>query len=324
MVPGKPAGIGENVMKDIARHNVILQDLGDGLVLRCPTQEDTDALAMLNAEVFSGSSRSFEIYTREAMSEEDPGFRLDDITVVEDTLTGAIISTISLSSHTFSYGGVLFGAGRIAWAATHPDYRGRGLIRKQIEVIHERSSQRGHKLLLVGGIDIYLRFGYYPAWWECRQRSWNKAEVPLLRDDESELYSLRPATEEDVPFIAALYEHAMSRSLVANVRDEAIWRYEVLLRNKDSYAYTDCAIIESVKGEPVGYLVYSQEWLDVEQYELKSNMSWQAVTPSVLRYVFDAGKDMGRLESLFRLDFNHPLWEMVESQICYDDGRYLK
>jgi len=103
-------------MKDITRHNVILQDLGDGLVLRCPTQEDTDALAMLNAEVFSGSSRSFEIYTREAMSGEDPRFRFDDITVVEDTLTGAIVSTISLSSHTFSYGGVLFGAGNAASA----------------------------------------------------------------------------------------------------------------------------------------------------------------------------------------------------------------
>jgi len=311
-------------MKDGARKNVILKDLGDGLVLRHPTIEDTDALATLNAQAFEGSSASFEIYTREAMSGEDPRFRLDDITVVEETLTGALVSTVSLSSHTFSYGGLLFAAGRVAWAVTRPDYRRRGLVRKQFEVIHERSSQRGHKLQLVGGIDMYLKFGYYPARWECRKRSWKETEVPQLRDNESELYSVRPATGAEVRFMAELCKHATNHRRVANVRDEAIWLYEVLKRNKDSYAHMDCAIIESVKGEPIGYLTYSREWLDVEEYELKPNVSWQAVTPSVLRYLFQTCKEQERQEAFFYFEASHPFWETVEGQIDYVEGCYLR
>ena len=47
---------------------------------------------------------------------------------------------------------------------THPDYRRRGLVREQFEVLHRWSEERGHLMQAIGGIPYYYRrFGYEMA-----------------------------------------------------------------------------------------------------------------------------------------------------------------
>ena len=44
---------------------------------------------------------------------------------------------------------------------THPNYRRRGLVREQFEVLHHLSKERGHLMQAIAGIPYcYGRFGY--------------------------------------------------------------------------------------------------------------------------------------------------------------------
>ena len=113
-------------------------DLGDGLVLRQATADDTEAAAEFQAQVHlpHTSAESFRIWTRDLMTGALPGFQPGDFTLVEDTGTGAIVSILNLIPQTWSYGGVEISVGRIELVSTHPDYRRRGLVRAQMDAVH--------------------------------------------------------------------------------------------------------------------------------------------------------------------------------------------
>ena len=120
------------------------RDLGVGLILRQATAEDTDAAAEFQARVHLPHTfaESFRIWTRDLMSGALPGFQPGDFTLVEDTRSGAIVSMLNLIPQTWSYGGVEVGVGRIELVSTHPDYRRRGLVRVQMDAVHEMSARR--------------------------------------------------------------------------------------------------------------------------------------------------------------------------------------
>jgi predicted acetyltransferase len=66
-----------------------------------------------------------------------------------------------LIPQTWTYAGVPFGVGRPEAVGTDPDYRRRGLIRMQFEVLHGKSAAMGHLVQGITGIPWYYRqFGY--------------------------------------------------------------------------------------------------------------------------------------------------------------------
>jgi GNAT superfamily N-acetyltransferase len=144
---------------------IIIRDLGDGLVLRRGRRADADALAELNAEIHLENEpdltpESMKSWTRDLMSGGHPTFDPSDVTIVEDTNTGAIVSSISLIPQPWSYEGVRLKAGLPELVGTRPDYRRRGLIRAQFEIIHRWSARRGHRAQAIGGIpNFYRQFG---------------------------------------------------------------------------------------------------------------------------------------------------------------------
>ena len=102
--------------------------------------------------------------TRDLMRGDMPNFAVEDWTVVEEGGSGEIVSALFLISQTWSYGGIEIPVGRIELVATHPDYRRRGLVRVQMEVVHEWSRQRGELMMGITGIPWYYRqFGYEMA-----------------------------------------------------------------------------------------------------------------------------------------------------------------
>jgi RimJ/RimL family protein N-acetyltransferase len=124
---------------------VILRDLGDGFVLRRAQPEDAEAIAAFNARVHHSPGGPFErrephagiaAMTRDLMSGNHPACGPGDFTVVEDTGTGSVVSSACLIEQHFSYGGVEVRAGLHELVGTHPDYRGRGLVREQMAVLH--------------------------------------------------------------------------------------------------------------------------------------------------------------------------------------------
>ena len=315
-----------------AHSKLVLRDLGDGLILRRSAPEDADVLSDFNAVVNSLTDQPDEqvrAWTCDLISGRLPRFDSEDFTIVEDTKTGAIVSTLNLISQTWSYGGVAFGAGRIELVSTHPDYRRRGLVRHQMEAVHKWSAERGEKVQGITGIPwFYGQFGYEQALerWEWCGRAGYKANVPDLGRTESERYNVRPATEQDVQFIAEVYKEAMQRYLVSCVRDEEMWRYELHTRSAQAMDRMELRVIETAEYEPVGLLVH-RPWLtgtdlEVCAYELAPGVSWLAVTPSVLRYLVRTGDKYAARENKdrfgafsFTLGTEHPVYRAIGGRL---------
>ncbi len=310
----------------------LIRDLGGGLVLRRSTVEDTDRLVAFHGDLHRdpGVEEPEEYvaaWTRDLMKGDHPTFSPADFTIVEDVRTGAIVSSLCLISQVWSYGGVRFGVGRPELVATHPDYRRRGLIRAQFEVIHGWSAERHEKMQAITGIPWYYRqFGYEMGLTLGGGRASYKPQIPSLEDGTAELYNVRPATETDLPFVAQVYDYGTRRYPVTCAWDEALWRYELLGKSENNVNRRALSLIETAEGEPVGFLAHStrlwQGRVGIAAYELKPGISWLAVTPPVMRYLWTMGERWAtphpgkEMEALnFWLGVEHPAYQAMHKRL---------
>jgi hypothetical protein len=278
----------------------IPRDLGEGLILRRSTAADAEALADFNGQIHSNPDvghpdERVAAWARDLLAKPHPTFGEGDYTIVEETATGKIVSSLNLIPQTWTFAGIPFGVGRPELVGTLAEYRNRGLVRAQFEVIHGWSAERGHLVQAITGIPYYYRlFGYEMGLELSGGRAGFRPQIPKLKEGESEPYKIRPAIEADLPFIAGLYEQGAQRSLVACVWDEALWRYELEGKSEKNVNRSELRLIETPQGEPVGFLAHPFfRWgsmMAATVYELKPGLSWAAVTPSVIRYLKAAGE----------------------------------
>ncbi len=308
---------------------MLLRDLGDGLVLRRATVDDTEALMAFNMAVHQDLDEpevGIDVWTRDMMRGDHPTTGAGDFLIVEDTRTGAIASSLCLIPQTWTYAGIPFGVGRPEMVGTAPEYRRRGLVRAQFDVIHEWSAARGEMVQVIGGIPWYYRqFGYEMALELDGGRFGYRADVPDLAADEADPYRIRPATEADLPFIARAYEHGMRRGRVACLRDAAQWRYDLAGHSAGSDMRLELRLIETASGEPVGFFGHPprlwQAGIYVTVYELAPGVSWLPVTPTVLRYLRTVGDAYAAAEASpfttihFDVGAEHPVYRVMPSRL---------
>jgi len=322
---------------------VILGDLGDGFVLRRAQPEDAEAIAAFNARVHHSPGGPFErrephagiaAMTRDLISGDHPACGPGDFTVVEDTGTGSVVSSACLIEQHFSYGGVEVRAGLPELVGTHPDYRGRGLVREQMAVLHAWSREHGHLMQAIAGIPyFYRRFGYEMAVWMGSGRRLFARDLPVRPSDappsdtttgEDRLFRLRPATVSDAPFLSDLDLRSVRRYLLASPREAAIWRYEIAGRDPESDEYLQVKILERPAGEAVGYVCHARDLsagtLPVHAYELADGVSWLEANPFVLNALAQAAGE--RPDSLtFSLGQSHPFYDAFPDPPLYDLDR---
>ncbi|NPV09457.1 MAG: GNAT family N-acetyltransferase [Anaerolineae bacterium] len=316
-----------------------IRDLGDGLVLRRGRREDTEALVKLYGQVFCNRETRepnpyMAAWTRDMLTRPHPTIRPQDFTVVQRTEDGEIVSALVLISQTWAYEDVEFGVGRPEAVATLPEYRRRGLVRAQFDVVHRWSAQRGELVQGVTGIpNFYRQFGYEMTMDLGGWRSGAAGNVPGLKEGQEEPFTVRPASEDDLSFIAETYAYGQRRSLVSCVRDEEVWRLELNGRSENSSERRLLRIVQTVEGEPVGFLAHGPRLggnnLYVVAYELKPGISWLAVTPSVLRYIKRAGEEMARADEkqafhTFSLGLGgeHPAYKVAGAQLPAEGAPY--
>lgn len=309
----------------LAKQQTILRDLGDGLILRRSTPDDAEALAEFNRAIHSDDEQDGQClasWTRDLLSGSHPTFHTDDFTVIEETSTGKIVSTMNLISQTWSYEGIKFGVGRPELVGTLPEFRNRGLVRLQFEEIHKWSAARGEMVQAITGIPFYYRqFGYEMALDLDGRRFGYEAQVPKLKEGETEPYTIRPAQESDVPFIEKLYDQTKERSMIACERTSELLQYELT-------AQQICwmnSIVESAFGEQVGFFrhpAYNHHGrMFASRYELKPGSSWLDVTPAVARYLWARGqeyatRDGGALKAFgFVLGAEHPAYDAMGDRL---------
>jgi hypothetical protein len=274
-------------------------DLGEGLVLRRSTVEDAGALAQFNATIHGDDELDairVAVWTKDLLRGNHPTFGEGDYTLVEDTRSGKIVSSMNLISQTWSYEDIPFKVGRPELVGTDPDYRNRGLVRAQFEVIHDWSRERGELVQGITGIPYYYRlFGYEMTMNLGGARIGFEPHLPRLETDQSEPYRMRPVLESDLPFLAQLYEHGCQRSLVSCVRNAETWHYEVFGKSAENVNRCEFRVIENAAGEQVGYLAHPcLNWfegavLTLSEYEILPGASWMDISPSVVRYLWETG-----------------------------------
>jgi GNAT superfamily N-acetyltransferase len=315
----------------MTRENV-LRDLSDGLVMRRAAAQDAEALVEFNGRIHrEGESKEPEEHvagwTRDLMRGDHPTFEVGDFTIVEDTRLGKIVSSMNLIPQTWSYEGVTFEVGRPELVGTDPEYRRRGLVRAQFEVIHQWSEERGHHVQAITGIPNYYRqFGYEMGLDLGGGRVGYLVHIPKLKNDQEEPYRVRPATEDDIPSLMEFQAESSKRQVVSCVRDERLWRYELTGKSEKNVNRVEIRVVESVEGQAVGYLIHPYRlWgpsLVLQKFELRAGVSWLAVTPSVLRYIKEtgeayaerAGKDPFGAFAMW-LGSEHPVYDVIADRL---------
>lgn len=292
--------------------------LPDGLLLRGATQEDIEPLAEFEAK---NMHFPMGFHIREWMRGDHPTNGLEHFTVVEDTATKQIVSAACLIPQTFLYEHVPFAAGRVEAVATDPAYRRRGLVRRQLEALHARAEEQLVQVV-EGATWLYRRFGYVHALentggMNSGGRVCYPQQVPPLPEGQPEPYRVRPATTTDLSFVASVYDNSRQRYLLTSREPLHHWEY-VLRGGSDGYnQWFALRIVETRQGEPVGFVLHDPWGAGyVLLFEVAPGTSWLAVTPSVLRYLFQEGRRVAALNggdcSMLRFCFasQHPIYDV--------------
>ena len=281
----------------------VIADLGDGLIMRSAVREDADVLAEFCAKVFmdeplaDSSGSGTEAYwiaewIRDLLGKPHSTLNPADIIIVEDVEKGCIASTTTYLTQTWSYDGVEFEIGRAEIVGTDREYRNRGLIREQFELLHRWAEERSHLVQVVLGIPSYYRlFGYEYALPAEGGRYTPIASLPGWGGNEERKFQLRDATEDDVPFITRVLKDSTQRSMVSPVFREDEVKYFTFDRTARSAVCHKTAILcksdGKGQGEPVGVLMYAMI-IEIDEgvilrMEMSESRYWREALPALLK-----------------------------------------
>ena len=307
----------------------IIRDLDDGLIIRHSNPEDAEHLAKFNKDIHGEEewdSKGLQEWTLDLISGKGPTFSSSDFTIVEDPASGEIVSSCCLISQTWSYEGIPFKVGRPELVGTKKEYRRRGLIREQFEILHAWSAERGELAQAITGIPYYYRqFGYEMTLNLGGGRAGYSIHVPELKEDEKEPFSFRLAQEADIPFLQAAYKRGCERNLISGLWDDSLWRYEVVGKRKYNINRREFYIIEDPEGAPAGCIAIPPvKWgnmLALQMYEVMPGYAWVDVTPSVIRFLWEKGEALGEEQDQphnmfgFWLGEKHPAYQVAVTKL---------
>ena len=316
-------------MAEVTLFSSVLQDLGDGLVLRRSNLADAEKLGQFNAQIHGENPQDAEgvsIWTRDLVERPHPTFHPDDFLIVEETATGKVVSSVCLIDQVWSYEGIDFKVGRPELVGTDPAYRNRGLVRRQFEILHQWSEERGQHAQMITGIPNYYRqFGYEMGIQLGGGRFGYEAQVQPLKEGQEESYRVRRAVEADIPWLARMYALECRYSLVSAVWDEALWRYEIGGKSQANINRMEPCVIEDRQGRPVGYLVHPGcVWgtmMPATRFQVDEGVSFAAVLPDVIRYLWKTGQEYclawnRKLETFgLWLGVEHPAYQIKGNEL---------
>ena len=314
-----------------AMHSDLPLRLGDGLVLHWATRDDIDPLAQFNIRVHSDNADQPEAWlgdwTRDLMSGDHPTTSFEDFTVVVDSNHGRkIVSSLCLISQQWTFEKIPFGVGRIELVGTDPAYRRRGLVRRQMEVIHKLSAANGELIQAITGIPWYYRqFGYEMALNLDGGRKLFWARPGNDKNPQNETFDLRPAAPTDIPLLQELFKINCERSLLRLHRTRAEWAYGMFTATSATPGKLRIFIFENELGQGVGYARY-WAWgtnFVVREMAVKPGISWrQASLTLIHRLKTEADKmNNDREEAITNIHFNfgetHPVYDALGKQLEY-------
>jgi hypothetical protein len=305
--------------------------------LRWGTPEDAEALAAFNLRIHSDNPDEPEVFlthwTRDLMRGEHPTTKASDFTLVVDEKEGGkIVSSMNLIGQTWTYGGIPFAVGRPELVGTDEAYRRRGLVRAQFATIHALSAAKGQMVQGITGIPWYYRqFGYEMT---VNLDGGRKHPLDLHKEikpaEAEEAYRIRPALADDIPLLTELYGAFCAPSLLSRLRDEQIWRYEMVEAHRESAYARHFYVIETAEGAPVAYAEYYywNRQLHVREFAALPGHSWRAAALFLLRHLTrkaaerSASQEKSVRNIVFHFGSDHPVYDALARELPITDPPY--
>ncbi|MGH2506252.1 MAG: GNAT family N-acetyltransferase [Ktedonobacteraceae bacterium] len=313
------------------------RNLGDGLVLRWSTADDTERIATLHGMVHRDNAEgppnlNIMKVVRRLMNGDHPFMGPHDFGVIEDTSKegNPVVACTCLWKHTWTYEGIPFSVGQPEMVATDPAYRNRGLIRVLFEMVHKRSEAEGDLVQAITGIPYFYRqFGYEYAL-ELEDRRFTPiALIPQAKEGEPEPLRLREATGMDIPTIVALFSRRRESYSVSASIPHTQWLYEIeTWKEHPQLGRTfHFQMIVNTTGQTVGFTASDNERqgksLRVWLLEFAEGVNVQTAMPSVLRALHAYGLSLEPAQlnapplsaiGLF-LDTTHPVHTVLSAEL---------
>ena len=133
-----------------------------------------------------------------------------------------VVSSLCLIAGTLEVAGVVVPYGQPEFVATAPSHEHRGLVRRQLDLVHRWSLEDGHLTQLIAGIPyFYRRFGYEYAIGMPPLR----LVLPTVDLTMPDGWSVRPAQADDIPIIMELEQDVQRLSELRARRRESWWRW---------------------------------------------------------------------------------------------------
>lgn len=271
--------------------NTLPKQLTDGLLLRWATPADNNQLIELAFHALDEDEKKYpfvKTFMQDWVDGKFPILRHADMTVVEDTAMGKIVSAMCLFSETWRYGDAPIKVGRPELVMTHEDYRRRGLVRQQFDVIHALSAERGEVMQVITGIpSFYRQIGYEPALQLGGGYRIYPPSFPRLDDDAVDDYRLRtPTSKADRAFVRQLHEENTRQMLFSMDVDDNTWAHEFDGYTDGSDGKFHWLLIESQHGEPLGYVHHQHIFwgpvMNINFLALKPGMGYLNLLPHLL------------------------------------------
>ncbi|MFI1398144.1 GNAT family N-acetyltransferase [Streptomyces sp. NPDC020681] len=309
----------------------------DDLFVRQVERRDRDALIALFTEAHTAPdgtpATSVGWWVQDLFGRPHPTVSFSEMLVAEDLRTGALVSSLMMIPQTWCYDGVPLKVNCLELGATRPEYRRRGLMSRQLELLLEGSARRGELIQAQTDILYFQRgFGYLPVMTQRAGRGGHARELPPVPSG-GEPVRVRPGSAADIPLLTELDDRMRRRVLLSCLRDEAQWTYELSGRSPGHMMRSEILIVESSTG-PVGYLLLGYggipshpipHWLpglecpepvvSVAGFELLSGVSWWEVVPSVLRQLTAGGEIEGHDKPMdgymLWLGTQHPAYDVL-------------
>ncbi len=199
--------------------------LGDGLRMRSAREADADRVVAFNEVIHdmpesTGMGVQLGTAVRGLMLGRRPRVGAGDFLLVEDAASGAVVSSLCVIRQRWRYEDVGFDVDQVEFVGTDAAHRRRGLVRRQMDLVHQRSLE--------------------PAGGEGRPAG------PRTR----------PATVADVDFLAATYRAAMERYEVTVERDRDHWLADLEGWEPANYHRPALRVIEDDAGRAAGFCSY--------------------------------------------------------------------
>ncbi|MCA0455084.1 MAG: GNAT family N-acetyltransferase [Chloroflexi bacterium] len=313
------------------------RQLKDGLILRSLSEghpTDREGLPEIYADVNCEGDpdvikNGVRGWARDLL-DGHPTVTPDDIFVVVDPAKdNCVVSATLLIPQTWRYEDIAVSVGRPELVATRTEYRGRGLVRELFDAVHERSAALGHQVQAITGIPYFYRqFGYTMAVDLGEHAYYPLTKMKPPKPDYKPAFTLRPATEADIPNMMRWHSENTQSRLLTEVKSPEVWRYEAFGRRRESFTCVEYQIIVNAQGQGVGYLelfllLEGDDEVRCSGYTVGSESSYLETFEDVVRGVKEWAQTNFKM-SPNSLVFGAGLHDSIDTLIWHTEGGYTR